>query len=341
MPFYTAHELTDLAITRMVFHGVGGDGEPSFMREVPVSTHGAFFVERIKTGNNAVMLDWRERSNTRNSLERIITQTEYFNRESKRLARNFHRIHKNKLHAGLFMLFQLESRGKTSFAILKYDKQLVMRFAIKPDRRGRNRVSLTELENALVKNPEALQKSALIRLAPDRGELCVRDRSNRTDVTRYFQKFLGATRRYSDAEMTDRLVRVAREVAEECAEVIAPAIKKNMHQRIDDAIRVRGGTFDPENPEGFLGSVFGPFSDDSPLHDSIERSLTRHRIEGDAFALSASHIPKPRRRRITTVEGISVTFDAQYKDRVTTKPRNGRTIITIDSGGVSEDDHID
>jgi hypothetical protein len=341
MSFLNHQQIDSLAIDRMIFHAVGGGEQPTYLREVGVSSVGQFFLDRICSGNIGIMLDFRETSRTAKALQRIVNYENRFNRESKYLARLFHGGHTGIMSEGLFMLFQLSCIDETLFAILKYDQQEVVRFAIKQDARGRNRLSLRALENALVKTPEALQKTALIRLKGHGGELCVRDRSASGSITRYFQNFLGARRRHSDAELTLTLHTVAREVAKECSGVIPPTVRRNINQRIDDALRV-GGVFDPDDADGFLGAVYGPLGDESPLRPAFQRSLRRHRVEGELFELEASELPRLRKRRLTTVEGITVTFDQQYGSRIEIRdvPAGGQRII-IDTGGVNEDDLSD
>lgn len=339
MAFLSQDQVDALVIERMIFHVVGGGNEPVLLREVGVSAIGPFFVDRIASGNTGIMFDFEQRSRTAAALSRIRVYQNRFNRESRRLARLFHGEHSGTMTGGLFMLFQLSCLNETLFAMLKYDQQEVVRFAIRQDAQGRNRGTLRALENALVKTPEALQKSAIVRLdANGGGEVCARDRSTVGSVTRYFQRFLGARRRYSYAALTEELHKATKAVARECYAALAPSVRRNVSERIDDALRT-GGAFDPAHPAGFLGSVFGPLPADSPIPKAFERELRRQKIDGETFTLDADEIPRPRRRRMTTIEGITVSFDQQYEDRVVVAPtRGGGQTITINTGGLSEDD---
>lgn len=338
MSFLDDSQLNTLRIERMVFHLVGGSGDPVFLREVGTSTVGNFFLDRIRSGNNGLMYDFAEGSRTARALSRILISDDRFNRESRTLARQFHMRHRGSMSHGLFMLFRLSCGGQPLFAVVKYDQQEVVRFAIREDTLGRKRVSLRALENALVKNPEALQKTAIIRLNGVGGELCVRDRSAGGSITRYFQRFLGAIRRHTNADLTKALQSVTREVAHECAADLSPEIKRNMVQRIDNALR-SGRIFNPEDPEEFIASVFGPLPDHSGVWGAFDRSLRRHRIESETFPVDATGIRRPSKRRLTTVEGISVVFDAEYEDRVrVSEGRGGAQTITIHTGGLTEND---
>lgn len=341
MTFLNADQLAALTINRMVFHVVGNGTDPVYLREAAVSSIGPFFVSRISSGNTGIMLDFHPKSSTAAALHRIHVYKDRFNRESRRLAKLFHNQHSGMTTEGLFMLFELSCLSETLFAILKYDQQEVVRFAIRQDAKGRKRISLKALETTLVKTPDALQKSAIIRLATDGtgGEACVRDRSAGGSITRYFQRFLGARRRYSNASLTSLLQKATRTVAKECREQIAPPILRNINERIYEALATNG-SFDPQQPSAYLGSVFGPVDANTTIINSFEKELRRNRIDGESFVFDASELPKPRRRRLTTIEGITVTFDQQYENRVAVKKTvGGGSQIVIDTDGLEENDY--
>jgi len=153
-------------------------------------------------------------SATRERLSRILMDNQVFQDESERLAEDFQRLHGGSAAAGAVLLFMLDVGGDKYFSILKYDDETVLTYEFEDIAGGRKRVNLDSLDRTFVQNKSALQKSALIRLTADGGELVVLDRRNQQKVARYFENFLDAIRQYDDDDLTAKLVEVTRSALE-------------------------------------------------------------------------------------------------------------------------------
>jgi hypothetical protein len=161
----------------------------------------------------------------------IQADTSTFTQQSKNLAELFQIGHGRSTSPGVFMLFALKHADERLFALLKYDHETVLSYKIEATEQGQ-RALIDALQDTFVKAPEALQKSAIVRLTADGGELCVRDRSAPSKVTQYFQQFLGATRRFEAPQLTSKLIGIAKKVAKQNDKLLGPDVLRNLNQRI-------------------------------------------------------------------------------------------------------------
>ncbi len=203
-------------------------------------------------------------------------------------------------------MFVLDVGGEKSFAILKYDDETVVAYALEDAVGGRKRVSLEALQRTFVQNKAALQKSALIRLTEDGGELTVLDRRNQQKVARYFENFLDAVRLHEDADLTKKLVDATRKVLRENRELVPPEILRDVNRRTYDAAAA-GGNIDFEDQKAFLDTVLGRrLPDSDPLVAKFNSALRKARIDGIPVALNAARVSQPTAVRYRTVNGIQI-----------------------------------
>lgn len=342
MAFLSADQLAALQIERMIFHVVGPD-EAKFvlLEEIEPGPHMGFFLDRVRSTHTGLLFDFTPASPLLKSLQTVHLDIGTFAQQSKDLAKLFQVGHGRSTSPGVFMLFVLKHGEERLFALLKYDHETVLSYTIEATEQGQHAL-IAALQDTFVKSPEALQKSAIARLTPDGGELCVRDRSAPSKITQYFQQFLGATRRFQAPQLTLKLVAIAKKVARQNEKILGPDVLRNLNQRIYEAIQ-NNDSYGPDSHDLFLANVYGPLPEDSKVRNDFDIELKRERIEGESFDFDKPSVPRPSKKQIVTQEGIQVIWDREYDANIKREEiAGGRTRITIESGGVKvEDDYAE
>jgi len=307
MPFFEDDEAEALAIERMVFHLVGPSPEQLVrLEELQPGRFASFFLERIKSVVNGTRYNFSDASATRERLIRIANDGDAFQIESERLAEDFQRKHDRSTAAGAFLVFVLRAREARFFALLKYDDEEVLTYEMHEAENGRRSVTLDAIERTFVQNREALQKSALIRLDDEGGgELVVVDRQNR-NVARFFENFLDAVRVHQDSDLTEKLVKVTRELIRANQDLVSPEVLAQVTRRTYDAARA-GGHLAEDGHKAFLDTVVGTVHpDDHPLVRRFHAALRRARIDGMPINLDAARVNPPNTHRYVTMHNIQI-----------------------------------
>jgi hypothetical protein len=339
MAFFTQEQLNGLSITRMIFHVVGPDlNKMVLLEETDPAPFADFFLERLKSTNGGLMFNFADGSALEAALRRVHLDAKVFVDETKGLATQFQNQHSQTASEGVFMIFVLESLGEPFYALVKYDHEAVLSYVIQQTAAG-NQAAIAELRDTFVKSPDALQKSALIKLNAVGGELCVRDRAAPAKVSKYFQGFLGANRRFQPEMLTEALCKITKEVAKKHSELLGPSVMSDLNKRVYDYVQNTAG-FDPANKEPFLAAIYGALPEDSPVRASFDRELRNQRIESEVFEFHKAAVRRPAKRKLVTFEGIEVIWDTAYAGNVKQQQTDGgRVLITIETGGIkSEDD---
>lgn len=305
----------DLKIERMVFHLVGPKPE-NFVRleEVKPGRFADFFLKRIQSMGGGARYEFLDASSTRTRLSRIANDPSVFQEESEKLAEDFQLHHGGSAASGAFLVFVLLVHGKRLFALLKYDDETVLTYAVEEGKGGRKRVKLDSIERTFVQNRAALQKIALIELSRKGGDLIVLDRQNPQKVARYFEAFLGAKRVYDDARLTELLVDVTRDVVRENRDLVPENVYNQVTRRTYEAAAA-GGKLDVDNHKQFLEAVMGtPLPDNHPIIDKFLNGLKKARIEGAPITLDAANVRRPSVRRMNTEKGIRISVPSELVD---------------------------
>ena len=329
-----ADHLDDIAIERMIFHVVGPEAANLvLLEEIDPGDHAEFFVDRVRSAASGVMFDFVAASPVLAALRRIEADNARFVPETKDLATLFNTMHTGAASVGVFLVFVLNVAGERLYAIVKYDHEEVLSYTIEEEEDVR-RALIAALTSTFVRSPDALQKAAIIRLNGAGGELSVRDRVSPSKVTRYFQGFLGARRRFEANQLTQTLSTIAKKTAQKHAQTLGPAVMSQLNKRVYDAVQAQPG-FDPANREPFLAAIFGPLPEDSPVRSTFDRELRNNRIENEIFDFDRQAVPRPRRKHMVTDEGIEIIYDRQFEDRVSRQPSDGGgERIIIETGGI-------
>ena len=342
MAFLTPDQLKGLAINRMIFHVVGPeDDQLVLLEEMAPGAHTEFFLERIRTTNNGLKFEFLEASPLLASLKAINDDASIFAHQTQELAKLFHAGHGRTASRGVFMVFALSSGVVKFFALIKYDHETVLSYKVEETESGR-RAAIAALQDTFVKSPEALQKSALIRLDATSGELCIRDRSEPSKISKYFRAFVGARRCFDPATLTSKLADIAKKVALANDLLLGPSVMRSLNQSIYSAIQAGTG-FDPSSKEPFLVAVYGVLSKDSKVREDFDRELKREGIDSEVFDFEKTVVPRPAKKHLVTHEGIEIIWDRKYEANISRKQvAGGKTLITIETGGVRvEDDYCE
>jgi hypothetical protein len=329
MSILSEQEQRQLKIERFIFHVVGVKTEdpPTYLKEIdlPTSELQDFFLNLVKATLKGSTYKFTEESETRRRLRAILVNRKEFESKSRELARDFHSRHSGVTIPGLFILVLLRVGTARFFAVLKYDRQEVVEFQVEPS----NEVVLRMLENIIVEYPDALQKSALIRMTGDEPQIVLIDRKSMAKPAEYFLRFLGVTRSQSEEDMTANLMTIAKKIAIEHRDKLPDDIVIHMLRRCYDYIT----TQESFNEEQFLTSICGPVAGDSPIRETYSVLLEDKELKDQTFILRKDAVKEPKKKRLRTAEGVRIIYDDDEDSAsarsIKFNSENGSTIITI------------
>lgn len=182
----------------------------------------------------------------------------------------------------MLLVLRLSPNGQALHAIMKYDHEEVLTYATDVAG-GRSRAKVSRVLNTFVEKADSIQKSCLIRLAGAGGEVCVRDRSRRGDISEYFRSFLAVRRRHTPADLTQRLVAATRSALGKVADELPSVVRGNANQRIYEAIQRTDG-FDPDDARPTWRRSPAPFP---AIRSCRKPSRRRSRGSGSTKMLAA------------------------------------------------------
>lgn len=336
-------DLNRLRIDRMIFHVIGPDDtDLTLMDEVEIGGFDQFFLERIRETNIGNRFEFiGQNVGVRPSLLAIHKNTGDFVTISKEMASVFHNQHSNvSAKKGAFIVAKLSGMEKPVFALIKFDDLRVLRF-LHETVKGAVTATVSEVENTFQEDKKAMQKSALIVLNDEGGDLAVYDRTNRRDITGYFRAFLGAKRLYDGPQATERLKLALGEAYKRHMHEMPQDVKANWKTKLYDTTR-NLKTLDTEDMSHFMATVFGDFANNDSFKSTIVSELQKHKISGEAIEIAPAVITKPSVRQIKTREGIQLRIPEENKDLVTFEEHeNGRATITIQTGRITSNELVD
>lgn len=301
-----------LSIERMIFHLVGLDGDhgPTVLEEITPPEHEEFFLERIRSSFRGNRYRFNDNSVTEGWLEAISKDPGVFAERSVDIAREFDRMHGASASEGVFFLFSLVSdKGDRLFALIKYDIDDVVNYSLKK-KKGVVRPELRRLRENFVRKAEAMQKVALVELGEGHGTVTVRDRSQRSGISKYFRDFLNVSRIHSERDLSTRMNDALKAVLRKHREELSPAVRRSGVSHIAEALR-QEPEFDSDDPGAFLEKIFGPRPEGSKMLRTFETELSRAGLSEESFKLGKDHIPKPKNRRLETREGVRIIYDIE------------------------------
>lgn len=307
MPSLTEDEISILQIRDFIFHVVHhGDDQPVLFDETPIGAFEKFFLERIRDtlkGNRFIFL---EGSVTAAALNEIQTDGSKFVDISKTLARAFHTRGDRRIKLGVLILIRLSAGPRILFSIIKYDHETTLSYDVAQN----SSAVLKEIANSFTKSKEAMQKSALIELNENGGDLVVIDRKVAADISEFFRGFLTVRRAYDQDELTGALEKVIRATVKAHRDDLPAEIVSKVRERLYNTVQKR----EDFEEDQFFSEFFGADGSDE-IKKTYQKLLKTNNIDGEIFKLSKAVIAKPRPTKYSTAEGVNL--DIQERAQAT------------------------
>ena len=306
------------------------EDEPILLDETPIKGFESFFLERVVketlSGNH---FEFVHGSATFQLLKEIANDQKMFVPNSKQLAINFHAARDRRIKPGAIILIRLISGQKEFFSLLKYDREQVIAYSL-----NNTRAVLEEIVNSFTSSKNALQKSALIELNNQGGDLVVVDSTVGYDITDFFRGFLNVRRIKPENEMTQSVHDV----------ILKTTIKHKSDLPKEITGKIRSITFqaiqglESFNDDEFFDKVFGS-SGNQKIRHTYKNLLRKEGIEGDSFKFIKNAIKPPKERKFRTSEGVKITVGQEAENTITIEHglKNEQTIITIKTDKLIEE----
>ncbi|MBB3396119.1 nucleoid-associated protein [Rhizobium sp. BK060] len=335
MPSLTADEIEQLRITHFIFHVVHhGQPEPILLDAVPIGLGSVpigdferFFLGRVSDTLKGNRFDFTAGSLTRDNLAAIASAPGRFVDVSQTLARQFHSHDDLRIKRGVLIVMVLRTGTRRLYSLIKYDHEKVVAFDVQD-----TTAILTDVVNSFTESPAALQKSALIELMQQGGELAIIDRNTRTGISGFFERFLGVTRRHSETEMTKGIVDATLKTVQRHRLELPSDITTRVKPKILEITQNRT-SFDAEQ---FVGDFFGAHGSDA-IRATFQGELERRNLAGEAFTYDRSAVPAAGPRKYVTNEGIRLVVPESALGTFSqTTDSDGWTTVTIRTRQVTE-----
>lgn len=159
---------------------------------------------------------------------------------------------------GVFFLFELHTlNDEKLFALIKYDNEDMVRYVLDAEGNEFQVPRLERFRESFVKKAEAMQKIALVRLTADAqgGMVIVRDRSKRTNVSVYFERFLQVQLVNSTTDLSNKLVATLKNVFKKHGDVLPDDIRRCGVNKIYEKLRQGAQDFNTDEPLSLLNQT--------------------------------------------------------------------------------------
>lgn len=345
MGLLTDNAIDNLKVDRIIFHVVGpDDSDLILMDEIDITGSEDFFLGRIREtniGNRFNFIGLQQ--GVRPSLGVISTDSRKFVEISKELAQSFQNQHETVASKrGAFIIALLKGYVQPIFALVKFDDLKVLRFTQQTDENGLIKAIVSEINNTFQEDKKAMQKSALIVLNDDGGELAVYDKTNRKNITDYFKAFLGVKRLYTSEQASERFHRALKKAfnahKSNAPSDVASSWRHKLHQATRDIEAV-----EPEKLDEFGITVFGSFWTNTEFRRTLDNELAREKISGEAIVVNKDEFPKPTIKSVKTKENITLRFPESLDGGAVKieEHDDGTAVITITSQGITQNELVD
>ncbi len=310
MSFLTDAEASSLRIARMSLHIVSDEEfkpEPELAIE-----HDDFLLDRIRDIAPASVYRFEDVSATRHTIEAIATREVGFKEGAQTLAREFCRFHRGNTRDGAFFVLELgvEDESVRLYALMKYDYGQALELIEREGAAG-----LRRIVEAFVDDKSAIQKSALVRVVNGTAEASVstRDRMGRPapQLTDYFIRYLQVVRDRTDAELTTAVKEVVRTALEDHRELLPSGGVASAVSRALEVLRNAETVTEEVLNHAVLVGAGQPADEHvrDSLKKSVDRLVTRKRLDGVAFPPDGGQLGRPITRLVRTEEGVTIQYN--------------------------------
>lgn len=338
MSFFTEEEKNSLRISQMILHVVGTEAEfvEESAREVEYED---FFVARIIDTDVSPVFEFKPASDTKTELQQIALGAQDFQSGCQNLARRFANLHLGHVKEGAFFIFELEVQNEAVriYSMIKLDYSEVIE---RQDADG----LLRRIFHAFVTEKKAIQKSALVRVVGGVADSAVsaRDRvKTQPNISDYFANFLEVVRVRDDHELNENLVVSLRGVLESIKDELPERSVAKALRETKALLRQREEINEDTIFEAIIMAAGAPTDEDvrSKIQKKTTSKLRSAKLEGLTFKPDASVLTLPSLRKVSTVEGITLTYPDDPEALAVQRERRpeGGEIITITTQQVVED----
>lgn len=322
-------------VERIIFHIIGPDLKaPTILTEVEdPSTHSEFFIARLIETSQGSNYNFTPASGVKSQIKQALNSHHAFVDCSQILAERFQSLYESdkRLIPGVLMLLQIKSNEEKYAAIIKYDDIKVISYKTQPTDDGKTKPILDYIINTFVQDRKALQKSALIKINGDFGNLICIDRSGRHgDITEKFKSFLDVSRKFTHEALTDRLLNALIDTAKANKDIIPKAIISSLKTAAKEAISSIK-KFDPKNPSTLLIALFGDLHTNEKILTKFTKELKKQKISNEVIKIPKNHYPKSPKKIRETYEGIKIIYTQEHVDKknISFYQENGAEKIAI------------
>lgn len=337
-----------ITIDRMIFHIVGAHlATPDLLEEIgDITPYADFFAERLEAALRGSAYRFRHASTLRDKVKEALENPgAKFVETSHVLARRFQELYEidRRLSPGALMFFLFHSGREQLAAVLKFDDTRVIAYHTEV-RAGRKHPILQDLMHTFVQERTAMQKSAIIRMEDEGGQLICTDRNGQHgDLTDRFRDYLDARRELSHADMTKRLFDAIMATGKACADELPQEVRGQLRSRARQALdRMQG--YDPDRRAELVNAVFGGLDENAKVHEKFSSELKKRKIRDEPIRFDTAQLPTTTRRIRETTEGVMVIYkpeDVEAGNVTFGDAPGGRKRIVIETDGYLIDDVLD
>ena len=332
MGFLSDLETSSLSIKQMILHVVGGKDPFVPQPLMDGLGHIDFFRARILDTAIDGVHRFEEKSETKALLGKIGAGALGFESGGQELSRRFSNDHVGSSRDGAFFVFELGTNNSdvTLFSMIKYDYAQAVELYAKD---GKN--ALRQIVQAFVRERRAIQKSCLVRVINGvvQNQVSAIDRmGDAPDLTDYFQKFLEVVRDRDTNELSQRLNEVLRATLQNCKLLLPAQDVPAALAATKSHLRGRANVDDDAIREAIF--VAADRSDDearAELDKVLTRQLRDKKLAGVRFKPDPRTLARPARRKLRTVEGVTLEYPGEQEDRAVARApaADGGWTITI------------
>ncbi len=337
-----AQDLDQLSIQKMTFHLLKKEAEqPTFLENLKIEeTQYDFFenIIRIAASKSAAFSFLEEESEAvLTMIELLEDEEENFTQHCKKLSQLFWNSQHGNSSDGI-LLFANINIGEDSHPMLfiaKMDYQEVLQVQTQTSEEGQEKTILQSIQNALVENESAIQKSALIDIdAHYDWDVLAQDRQKGSGkLADYFKQFLHVQEKEINAILSTQVVAEVQKWANKNSEeVLLPAEHiADYKERAVSYLRT-AAEFDTHE----LMNVVLPEDEENPERkQDLQQSLYKHLEKNDLTTRTFAPEPEGIRtsvmkNQIKTKEGITLTWEGDLESAgIEIKNQDGQIQIII------------
>ncbi|MDR6679519.1 nucleoid-associated protein [Pseudomonas oryzihabitans] len=327
MATLTEEQIASLRIKNFLFHVVHhGEAEPGYFDDVPLGKFESFFIARIKETLKGNRFSFLDESTVKSEILKWQENDISFLDLSKLLASQFNSLYDKRVTPGVLIVIELFAGEKRYYSLIKYDSDEVVSFT----RNGAKAV-LAEVVNNFTQSAKSLQKSALVDLeaAAGDGQVAVIDRQTRSSISEIFRKFLGVERTKKPAELTESLHKAVIKIVTKHKDDFPASFTCRAGDQVR-AIAEKQKEFDLDE---FYDQFFGAHGSDE-IKESYQKEIANQGLAGEAFKYVPEALPKVRKIKYMTQEGIVITVPPGADSAIKIS-QDGKT-VTISTSKINE-----